>query len=318
MPQLERSRRTSGTLARTVDLRTLRVVVAIAEQGSITRAAGSLHQSSSAVSHALVSLEAELGVDLFHRLPRGMALTDAGRVFVAAARRTLHEAEVTRRSVDAIRGVIAGQVNVATVVAYSSALADLIGEFARRHPGVMVRILPMESADDVVQLVRNGDCELGFMWAAVAVPADLERIVEWFDPFVIVVPERHRLAAQRSAAIEDLRGERVVAPVASSTMLPLFDALFSRRGIEPQVVAESPSVEMLLELVRAGVGCTVTVASNAALVAGRGAVALEAAYQPDNTMQLVTRTPQNPTPAARAFCEVAVQRFASLTRGQSA
>ena len=57
----------------------MRVAVAIAEQGSLTRAAASLHQSSSAVSHTLLTLERELGVDLFHRIPRGMALTDAGR-----------------------------------------------------------------------------------------------------------------------------------------------------------------------------------------------------------------------------------------------
>jgi len=296
----------------------LRVVVAIAEQGSITRAAGSLHQSSSAVSHTLVGLETELGVDLFHRLPRGMALTDAGEVFVVAARRTLHEAEVTRRSVDEIRGVIAGHVNVATVMGYTCALADLIGGFTRLYPGVVVSVVPTESADVVVELVRTGGCELGFMWAAVTVPDDLDRVVEWFDPFVIVVPEGHRLAAQRSAGIEDLRSERMVAPVASSTMRPLFDELFRRRDIEPQIVAEAGTGEMMLELVRAGVGCGVTVASSAAAVVGRGAVALETVYQPDNTIQLVTRSRQNPTPAAQAFCDLAVKRFAPLTRARPA
>lgn len=85
-----------------MDLRALRVVVAVTEQGSVTRAAASLHQSSSAVSHTLLALESELGVNLFHRLPRGMAPTDAGDAFVAAARRALHEAEVARRSVDSI------------------------------------------------------------------------------------------------------------------------------------------------------------------------------------------------------------------------
>ena len=81
----------------------MRVAVAVAEQGSVTRAARSLHQSSSAVSHTLLGLEAELGVDLFHRLPSGMTLTDAGEAFVAAARRALHEAEVARRSGPRVR-----------------------------------------------------------------------------------------------------------------------------------------------------------------------------------------------------------------------
>src|SRR5437899_11386813 len=86
--RVERSCRVRGlavSIRGAVDLRALRVVIAIAEQGSVTRAAASLHQSSSAISHTLLDLETEPGLDLFHRLPRGMALTDAGEVFVAAA-----------------------------------------------------------------------------------------------------------------------------------------------------------------------------------------------------------------------------------------
>ena len=64
------------------------------------------------------------------------------------------------------------------------------------------------------------------------------------------------------------------------------------------------------QLVRAGVGCTVTVASSAAAVLGRGALALEIIDQPPNQAVLVTRKRQDPTPAARAFRDLAVERFA--------
>ena len=145
------------------------MIVAVAEQGSVTRAAASLHQSSSAISHTLLGLETELGVDLFHRLPRGMALTDAGAAFVEAARRALHEAEVARTSVDAIRGLVTGQVSVAAWLGFSVALADLIGDFARRYPDVIVRVFPPESTDGVTELVRSGACGVGFTLAG-AVP----------------------------------------------------------------------------------------------------------------------------------------------------
>jgi DNA-binding transcriptional LysR family regulator len=291
-----------------VDLRALRVVVAIAEQGSVTRAAGSLHQSSSAVSHTLVALETELGVDLFHRLPRGMALTDAGEVFVAAARRALHEAEVARRSVDAIRGLVAGHVNVVAVLGFSVPLADLIGDFARRYPKVVVRVVPPQSTDGVVELVRSGACDVGFTWAA-SVPDELDDVRVFADPSVVVVPEGHRLAGQDSVLIDDLRGERMVAPLTTSTMRPVFDDLFHRHGIEPEVVAEAATNEMVLELVRAGVGCTVTFASGAAAVLGRGAVAMDLVAHPPNIFLLLTRTRQDLTPATRAFRELAVERF---------
>ncbi len=291
-----------------VDLRALRVVVAVAEQGSVTRAAGSLHQSSSAVSHTLLGLENELAVNLFHRLPRGMSLTDAGEVFVAAARRTLHQAEVARRSVDAIRGLVAGQVTVAAALGFSVALADLVGDFARRYPSVVVRVLPSESTDAVAEMLRTGACEVGFTWAATA-SDDLDAVAVAADPSVIVVPEGHRLAGRSSIRVGELGGERMVAPLADSTMRPVFDDLFRRNGVEPEVVAEAATNEMVLELVRVGVGCTVTFASSAAAVVGRGAFALQLEDHPPNYFLLVTRAREEPTPAARAFRDLAVDRF---------
>ncbi len=274
----------------------------------MTRAAVSLHHSSSAVSHTLLTLETELGVDLFHRLPRGMALTDAGEAFVAAARRALHEAEVARGSVDAIRGLVAGRVSVAAVLGFSVALADLIGDFSRRYPNVVVRVFPPEGTDGVVEMVRSGACEVGFTWAP-TVPDDLDAVRVSGDPSAVVVPQGHRLAGRRQVHISDLRGERMVAPLATSTMRSGFDELFRRHNVKPEVVAEAATNEMVLELVRAGVGCTVTFASSAAPVTGRGALALQIVDHPSNYFSLVTRARQEPTPAARAFCDLAIERF---------
>ena len=291
-----------------MDLRALRVAVAVAEHGSVNRAAGSLHQSSSAVSHTLLALETELGLDLFYRLPRGMALTQAGEVFVPAARRALHEAEVARRSIDAIRGMVTGRVGVSAVLGFSVALADLVGGFARSYPAVVVRVLPPESTDGVADQVRSGACEVGFTWAA-AVPDDLDSVPVFLDPSVVVVPQGHKLAGRKTVRIEDLEGHEMVAPLASSTMRPVFDDLFLRQGVAPHVVAEAATNEMVLELVRAGVGCTITFASSAAAVTGRGAEALELIDHPANRFLLIMRARQDSTPAARAFRQMAIDRF---------
>jgi DNA-binding transcriptional LysR family regulator len=161
----------------------------------------------------------------------------------------------------------------------------------------------------LAKLVRIGACEVGFTWDA-AVSEDLDAVPVVTDPSVVVVPENHRLARIPSVNVGELRGERMVAPLASSTMRPIFDALFRRHGVEPAVVAEAATNGMVLELVRAGVGCTVTFASSAAGVLGRGASALEITDHPPNTFFLVTRGRQQPTPAARAFRELALERFA--------
>ena len=78
--------------------------------------------------------------------------------------------------------------------------------------------------------------------------------------------------------------------------------------MEPEVVAEAATNEMVLELVRVGVDCTVTFASGAAVVLGRGAATLELADQPPNRFLLVTRSGQTPTPPVSAFVDLAVAR----------
>ena len=108
-------------------------------------------------------------------------------------------------------------------------------------------------------------------------------------------------------SIGDLDGERMVAPLATSTMRPVFDALFRRNGVEPDVVAEGATNEQVLELVREAV-CTVTFA-RARRPSWPGAVALQITDHPPNNFLLITRTRQDPTPAAVAFRELARERY---------
>jgi DNA-binding transcriptional LysR family regulator len=283
-----------------VDLRNLRVVVAIAEQGSVKRAGAALHQSPSAVSHALIALERELGVELFHRLPHGMSLTDGGEVFVVGARRTLHEADRTRAAVDEVRGVVTGQLTVVAVRSFTVPLADHLGRFAERHPGVLVRVLPPETETGVAELVRTGACEVGVMRQH-RMPPELECTVIGSEHTVVVVPADHPLADRGAVTISDLADERLVAPLASSAMRPQFDDTFHRNGLEPNVVAEAAMNEMVLELVRAGTGSTIATASSVATVVGRGVVALDLIGHAESEVVLVTRAGQPLTPATRAF-----------------
>ena len=129
------------------------------------------------------------------------------------------------------------------------------------------------------------------------------------DQGVVVVPAGHPLACRSQITIADLAGERIVAPLERSMMRPLFDAVFRHGGVEPHITAEVATNDMALELVRAGVGCAVTVASSVGAVQSGGAVAVEIVDQAPIETLLVMRSRQDPTPAARAFRELAVERF---------
>jgi DNA-binding transcriptional LysR family regulator len=283
-----------------VDLRALRVVVAIADEGSVTRAGRALHQSPSAVSHTLKDLERELDVELFHRLPRGMSPTDAGDAFIVGARRTLFEADRLRAEVDDVKGIVTGQLSVIALRSFTVPLAELLAPYSRTYPGVVVRVLAPETQTGVAEVVRTGGCEVGFMrnWE---MPADLDHVTVASERTVVVVPAGHPLADRGTITIAELDGERMVAPPRSSAMRPSFDDAFQRNRLEPNVVAEAAANEMVLELVRVGVGCTIAASSSVASVADRGVYILDLAGYIESDIVLVTRAGQPLTPAAKAF-----------------
>jgi len=99
-----------------MELYQLKTFVAIAHEGSLTRAAERVFTSAPAVSAQLKALEDELGVKLFERTPRGMTLTDAGRRMLDEAERTLASATRMRSAAEQIRGAVQGMVRFGTVV----------------------------------------------------------------------------------------------------------------------------------------------------------------------------------------------------------
>src|ERR1700753_1248585 len=126
-----------------MELRQLAVFVAVAEEGSFTRAADRLHVVQSAVSAGVRNLERELGASLFDPSAPRVQLTDAGNALLPEARTTLAAATAARDAVDAVRGGIRGTVLLGTMQAQGMRAIDvpgLLAEFRQEHPHVEVRI----------------------------------------------------------------------------------------------------------------------------------------------------------------------------------
>jgi DNA-binding transcriptional LysR family regulator len=157
-----------------LDLNRLRVLVAVAREGSVTAAAEALHYAQPSVSHHLARLEAEAGVVLLRRVGRGVVLTDAGRLLVERAEEILGQVEAARAELAAHAGLRAGRVRLA---AFPSALATLVPPAAARlaaeHPGVELALTEAEPPEALVAL-RNGevDAALVFELGAPADPAE--------------------------------------------------------------------------------------------------------------------------------------------------
>jgi DNA-binding transcriptional LysR family regulator len=144
-----------------VDLRQLAYFLAVVDNGGVTAAATALHIAQPSLSQAIRGLERELGVPLFERDGRRVALTGAGRALVEPARQVLRDLTAARTAVDDVVGLGAGRLDLAAhdLLAVDP-LAAVLGRFHRRHPGIGVRLHPARDEDEMVRLVLDGRCEL--------------------------------------------------------------------------------------------------------------------------------------------------------------
>ncbi|RKR87557.1 LysR family transcriptional regulator [Micromonospora pisi] len=189
-----------------MELRQLRYLVAIADEGNMGRAAALLYVSQPALSYAVRNLESELGVRLFDRHAGGVTATAAGRDVVAEARRTLRQAErVTGAAVRHRRG----ETGVLRVGFEASGAGELTtrarAEYARRHPGVRVEPKRFDWGQEAAAL-RDGRADVAFVW----LPTDLTGLhveVVHTEPRVVGLPVGHRLANRVGISVLEVNDE---------------------------------------------------------------------------------------------------------------
>ncbi|MFD7985166.1 LysR family transcriptional regulator [Kitasatospora indigofera] len=189
-----------------MELRQLRYLVEIADQGNLGRAAERLFVSQPALSYALRNLESELGLRLFERHSGGVNATAAGLDVVAEARRTLRQAD---RVTAAAERHLRGETGVLRVGFEASGAGELTtrarAEFARRHPGVRVTPKRFDWSEEAAAL-RDGRVDVAFVW----LPADLTGLhaeLVHSEPRVVGLPARHPLAGRAGVGVMEVNDE---------------------------------------------------------------------------------------------------------------
>ena len=147
-----------------IDLGRLRVLVAVAREGSVTAAAESLHYAQPSVSHHLAKLEAEVGVALLQRMGRGIRLTEAGRLLVERAESILQQVESVHAELAELAGMRTGRVRLAS---FPSALATLVpravARIADEYPGVELTLVEAEPPE-ALSALRNNDVDVALIF----------------------------------------------------------------------------------------------------------------------------------------------------------
>ncbi len=252
-----------------MDLRHLRYFIAVAESGQMTRAAHELGIQQPPLSQQIRALEAALGTVLFRRHPKGVALTDSGRLLLGEARRII--ADVSALEAQMAR-VAKGLVGTLSVGFTSSAAAHAftpvtLREYRGRYPDVEV-VLSEHNAAEITEAVAARRLHCGFLRVPVAQPPGVLFETLLTEPVVVAVPIDHRLArmpATRRAPVAplDLHDENLIlvrrpgAPGLYANLL----ALCESAGARPKSIAEVERMMTSLNLVAAGAGVTVVPAS---------------------------------------------------------
>ena len=240
-----------------LDLRHLRLVVAVAESGGQTRAARKLNLTQSALSHQLRELESRIGAPLFIRATRRMVLTPVGERMLASARRVLHEVESLER--DLVAETTAGDTGVVRLATECYTcyhwLPGVVTAFRQEWPRVDVRIIAEATANPVRALL-DGALDL----AIVAGDVDERRLgcTSLFeDEQVVVVAPNHPLATRAFVEPEDLRDEHLILYTTHSSESSVLREVLRPAGVEPRQLTRVQLTEAIVELVKAGLGVSV-------------------------------------------------------------
>ena len=235
-----------------LEVRHLKLVVAVAEEGSVTAASRRLHVTQSALSHQLRDAEEKIGAALFLRLSKRMVPTPAGERLLQSARSVLGELERTGREISGNNGENAGLIRLSTecYTCYHW-LPPLLKEFRKKYPKVEISI-DADATHDPLAALREGRLDVGVVSCEVTDRAlRVESLFE--DDLLLVMAPDHKLARKKSIRPQELAGENVLIypPRNESTML---NHVIYPAGIRPGGVLEVTLTEAILELASAGMG----------------------------------------------------------------
>lgn len=288
-----------------VHLRDLRYFLAVAEELHFTRAAERVYVSQPALSKQIRALERQLGVELFRRDRRGVALTAAGTALLPHARRVLEgweeAATVVERARAARRSTLV--VGMSTSPGRGGLLPAIRSRFTAAHPDAAVRLRQVGWEDPTAGLA-GGEADVAFVWLPLPDAGRYDWTVVAEEPRLVALPETHPLAARTDLTLADLADEPFLAlPPSAGVLRDHWLALDERPGGPPRVGAEIAGTEETYEALVAGLGICLVAAGNAPLITLGGVTTRPVHGLSPSRYVLAWRTEDGSRPLVRGYAQ---------------
>lgn len=293
-----------------MELRDLRTFLVCARLQHFTHAARELTYAQSTVTAQVKALESELGVPLFDRVGRGVALTHAGRQLADHAARIVDLADQAVAAVAATGAHPSGDLTIAATETLSTyRLPDILRTYQKRHPDVRLFLHPDDPAR-LIQLVAEGEVSVAITLDRPVVHPDLHVDALTEEAVLLLAPPGHPLCDRTRVRPGDLTGLRFLLSELGVSYGGAFLDMLAADGVRPERPMAFASVAAIKQCVRTGMGLTVLPAFACRDEVAAGQLVPLPLDCPPMTVQVLRHRHRWLPPAAQALADLALADLA--------
>jgi len=284
-----------------MEIHQLRYFVAVADEGSFSRAAAKVRVAQPSLSQQIRKLEAEVGQPLFDRLPRSVVLTEAGRCLIDYARQILASIGDARRSVDELKDEVSGRLAVGAIPTIAPyILPELVGKFQKHYPEVSLEIVE-DVTDGITRRVEAGELDVALASTCQQSPT-LRRESLGNEPLLALVPEGHPLAKKTLVELDDLKSQRFLLLHEMHCLSQQVHHLLDSRRLRPEIALAGSQLGTIANMVAAEIGVSIVPQMMVKHQATSGCVSLPFAPPvPERELNLLYNPLRFQSKAAAAF-----------------
>ena len=239
-----------------MEIHQLRYFVAVADEGSFSRAAAKVRVAQPSLSQQIRKLEAEVDQPLFDRLPRSVVLTEAGRCLIDYARQILASIGDARRCVDELKGEVAGVVAVGAIPTIAPyVLPELVVTFQKHYPQITLEIVE-DVTGGITRRIDAGELDIALASTCQQSPT-LRRESVGSEPLLALVPKGHPLAKKDLVDFDDLKSQRFLLLHEMHCLSQQVNHLLESRRLRPEIALAGSQLSTIANMVAASIGVSI-------------------------------------------------------------